>query len=50
MLRSSDAEKKHIAEVDHLNVCALSSWSDDVHGWFMLIPKSLTVISKPPQN
>ena len=48
MLISSDAEKTDIVEVDHLK--ALSSWSDDAHGWFMLIPKSLTVISKPPQN
>ena len=41
--------KTDIVEVDLLNVCAFSSWSDDVHDWFMLIPKSLTLTSRPPQ-
>ena len=51
MLISSDAEKNpDIVELDLLTVCALSSWSDDVHDGFLLIPKSLTVTSRPPQN
>ena len=50
MLILSVAEKTDIVEVDHLKMCALASWSDDLHDWFMLIPKSLTVISRPPQN
>ena len=50
MLVLSVAEKTDIVEVDHLKMCALISWSDDVHDWFMLISKSLIVISRPPQN
>ena len=51
MLISSDVEKEtDIVEVDHLQMWALCSWFHDVHGWFMLIPKSLTVISRHSQN
>ena len=49
IIRCRKKENPDIVEVDLWNVYALSTRSDDVHDWFLLISKSLTVISRPPQ-
>ena len=49
IIRCRRKKTPNIVEVDLWNVCALSTWSADVHDWFMLIPKSLTVTSRTSQ-